>query len=325
MAKISIIVPVYNTEKYLRRCVMSILRQTFADFELILVDDGSPDGAGEQCDEWCLKDNRIHVIHQNNRGLSAARNAGIDYALFSTTCEKLLFIDSDDCIHPRMVEVLDSASENPEIKISLCEFHRFSSQVDDSYKYELIPKPEIITPKDLYLENSTLATISWAKLYHRSCFSDLRFPEGKIHEDQFLTYKILFQQNSLSIVRAPLYFYYINPEGITGGMWTPKRLDGIEAMDEQLIFFEKQNDIQLICVHVKSYLYMLRSQLQAIQKSMPANLDYESCKYEKIIRIKLRHLLSKYRRLHCVDLKSDKWVYEGAYPLLMSLYYLVRK
>ena len=106
MPKISVIVPIYNVEKYLRRCVDSILNQTFSDFELILVDDGSPDNCGKICDEYAVKDRRIVVIHQKNGGLSTARNAGIDWAFVNSNSQYLSFIDRDDWVHPDFLEFL---------------------------------------------------------------------------------------------------------------------------------------------------------------------------------------------------------------------------
>ena len=119
MADISIIVPVYKVEKYLHRCINSILKQTYQKFELILIDDGSPDNCGNICDEFAEKDQRIHVIHQENGGLSAARNSGIDWA-FANSCSKwLTFIDSDDWVHPQYLEVLLYAATKFNVSVSI--------------------------------------------------------------------------------------------------------------------------------------------------------------------------------------------------------------
>ena len=119
---ISVIVPVYKVEKYIHRCVDSILTQTFTDFELILVDDGSPDNCGIICDEYALKDNRIHVIHKENGGLSDARNAGIDWAFENSNSEWLTFIDSDDWVHPKYFEAMVRAAQIYRTEIAICNY-----------------------------------------------------------------------------------------------------------------------------------------------------------------------------------------------------------
>ena len=124
MPEISIIVPVYNVEKYLQRCVDSILAQTFSDFELLLVDDGSPDNCGEICDWYATQDDRVHVIHQKNGGLSAARNAGIDWAFSNSDSQWLNFIDSDDWVHPQYLEVLKNAVDKDGTDLSITKLHR---------------------------------------------------------------------------------------------------------------------------------------------------------------------------------------------------------
>ena len=124
MSEISVIVPVYKVEQFLHRCVESILRQSFYNFELILVDDGSPDSCGEICDAYAAGDNRIHVIHQKNGGLSAARNTGIDYVMKSSDSHWIAFVDSDDWIHPDYLKVLYTTAQKTCCKISACGFFR---------------------------------------------------------------------------------------------------------------------------------------------------------------------------------------------------------
>ena len=119
MSKISIIVPVYNVESYLARCINSILAQTFQDFDLILVDDGSPDRSGHICDEYAAHESRIHVIHQKNGGLSVARNTGIEWAFEKSNSRWISFIDSDDWIHPKYLEVLYSAVIRDHTKVAI--------------------------------------------------------------------------------------------------------------------------------------------------------------------------------------------------------------
>ena len=124
MPQISVIVPVYKVEAFLHRCVDSILCQSFSDFELILVDDGSPDSCGQICEAYAAKDSRIRVIHQKNGGLSAARNTGIDWVMANSGSHWLAFVDSDDWVHPDFLQTLYTAAEQTLSKISACGFFR---------------------------------------------------------------------------------------------------------------------------------------------------------------------------------------------------------
>jgi len=227
MALIGVVVPVYKVERYLHRCVDSILRQTFSDFELILVDDGSPDRCGEICDEYARQDSRIRVIHQENAGLSAARNTAIDLLLQENRTEWITFIDSDDWVHPKMLECLLAAAKEQGTQIASCGFTETTGRdpwvADDSLTSVCLPA------KVFYLQHFTNATIACAKLYHKSCFETLRYPVGKLHEDEFVTYRLLFAYQKVAVIFAPLYAYYINLEGITKKPWVSKRLDAWEA------------------------------------------------------------------------------------------------
>ena len=234
---ISVIVPVYNVEKYIHRCVDSILGQTYADFELILVDDGSPDNCGVICDEYAAKDNRIVVIHQKNGGLSAARNAGLDWVFANSDSQWLNFVDSDDWVHPEYLERLLDAVLMHNVNISICGY----AQTDGK-------EPEVIQDtstsilwrtEDFYVKHNINATVSWGKLFRKECFEKIRFPEGKIHEDAFTTYKILFEHDVLAVICAPLYFYYANPNGITRSAFRIKRYDEIQATEERIAYFNK--------------------------------------------------------------------------------------
>lgn len=250
MSTISIIIPIYNVEKYIHRCVDSVINQTYTNLEIILVDDGSPDNCGKICDEYAMKDNRIKVIHKENGGLSEARNHGID----SATGEWLFFLDSDDWIYPQTIEKLYIGATENNVSVSMCAYEETDSKspvVDDSKKSTLW------TPKDLYLKHHVTATTAWGKLYHKDCFENIRYPVGKIHEDEFVTYKILFAQEKIAFINQPYYAYFINNEGITKGKWNPKRLVVINAFEEQYNFFANFNDCELIEFSEKQFLQHL--------------------------------------------------------------------
>ena len=175
MPELSIIVPVYKTEKYLPKCIDSILSQTFTDFELILIDDGSPDRCGEICDEYAAKDGRIIVIHQENRGVSAARNAGLDIA----RGEYIGFVDSDDWIEPEMYKVLVESCVNNKSDISMCGINYYSDSgcyirsdfINDGtlYKEELI--------RTLFESPNKVGGYCLNKLITKRVIGDTRFPD----------------------------------------------------------------------------------------------------------------------------------------------------
>ena len=177
---LSIIVPVYKVENYLQKCIDSILAQTFTDFELILVEDGSPDGCPALCDAAAAKDARIRVLHQKNGGLSAARNAGLDVA----RGEWIGFVDSDDYIAPEMYETLYKAVQNTGADLALCDY----AAVDEAGIPCLPPytglAQRIFTGRELLKRaTNTMAQPAWNKLYRRAIFAQLRYPEGKLNED----------------------------------------------------------------------------------------------------------------------------------------------
>lgn len=238
MALISVIVPVYNVEKYLYRCVDSILSQSFPDFELILVDDGSSDASGSLCDAYAARDGRVHVIHQENGGQAAAKNAGLDFAYQNGCGEWISFIDSDDWIHPRYLELLYNAAIGNSTQISLCGI----AETDG-----VLPVPQaeafpvsLLTAEEMWLRDRTVSTIPVCKLCAAAVFRELRFPIGRVHEDEFVLYRALFSGKSAAYVDAALYYYYQNPDGITlQKEWTPARADTVQAFSEQCAFFRK--------------------------------------------------------------------------------------
>lgn len=241
LPKVSVIVPIYNVERYLQHCVDSILKQTYSSFDLILVDDGSPDRCPTICDKYAEMDSRIVVIHQTNKGLSAARNAGIEWALVNSDSEWITFIDSDDWIHPRYLEFLYKAVKKDKTKISICNYVRESQHIENFKDVKFIS--EIIQGMELFeSELNIQATVAWNKLYKKELFSDIRYPDGRLHEDEFTTYKLLYLSGKVSWIDKPLYYYYQNDEGITRSKWSERRLDVYDAYEERVDFFKSENE-----------------------------------------------------------------------------------
>lgn len=236
MPKISIIVPVYNVEKYLKRCVDSILNQTFKDFELILVDDGSTDTSGEICDEYSGIDNRVVVVHKKNGGLSNARNNGIDMA----SGEYLGFIDSDDYIEKDMYEVLYNDITKNNADIAICGMYDVYGGVPIENK-NTIDKCVLdnITAFKLTLESKILSVSAVNKLYKKSLFKELRYPEGKTYEDAYLTPIILFNSQKIAYNPLPKYYYVHGENSITTNAFKMSDLGVIEAYKKHLEFVRK--------------------------------------------------------------------------------------
>ena len=217
MPAISIVIPVYNVESYLRRCIESVLTQSFEDFELILVDDGSVDSSGNICDEYATKDERIHVLHQENGGSSVARNNGMQMA----KGEYLFFVDSDDVIHPDCLKVLYDCLIQNHTEISMAAFERFSGNAAPIKHYsatEYTVKSGMDVLEMLFDDrNQTFAlTSACCKLFKRELFQDIAFPAGRLFEDQAITYKLFFEAKTIAVVDVVFYYYFRNSEGNMG-------------------------------------------------------------------------------------------------------------
>ena len=229
MPLVSVIVPVYKVESYLHRCVDCILAQTYANLEIILVDDGSPDNCGKICDEYAQKDKCIKVIHKKNGGLSDARNAGLDIAMG----EYITFVDSDDWIHFQYVEILLNNLTKADVDISTCSFVRtpekmlMDSKVSES-SYHIYSSEKAI---EQTLYQNRLDNSAWGKLYKKELFNGLRFTVGRLYEDLDFFYKIYDRAVRLVHTDAVLYYYYYRTDSIMG-VFNRKRLDVLDITDE---------------------------------------------------------------------------------------------
>ena len=240
MSEISIIVPVYNVEHYLENCIESILNQTFKDFELILVDDGSTDNSCKICDIYEKKDSRIKVIHKNNGGLSSARNAGLDIA-----CGKYVgFIDSDDSIHPRMYEILYDLIKKYESDISCCNYKKIYDIFKDEYEnvnsLEVIEMSNIEAIKNLYdKEIGVKLVIACNKLYRKNLFDKIRYKVGRLHEDEFMAHRILYNSKKITYVDNELYYYLQRDGSIMSKKTYKRKVDALLAQSDRMRFCNK--------------------------------------------------------------------------------------
>ncbi len=267
--KISVIVPVYKVEPYLRRCVDSILGQTFTDFELILVDDGSPDNCPAICDEYAKKDSRVRVIHQENGGLSAARNAGIDWAFVNSGSQWLNFIDSDDWVHERYLEALYDAVTRTACRISVCAYKETGGEVPAVDEATLVPA--VWKTEPFYVKNYVNATVAWGKLYRKELFQGIRYPVGKLNEDEFATYQILFPEETVAYINQPLYFYFQNQGSIMHSTWSERKMVAYDARDEQIAYFLQNGYPAAVRLAARNYLLGVHEGLAREKKASPQN------------------------------------------------------
>ena len=241
---VSVIVPVYKVEKYIKKCLNSIINQTYKNLEIILVDDGSPDKCPEICDEYAKKDNRIMVIHKNNGGLSDARNAGLDIA----SGKYVTFIDSDDYIAVDYIEKLYRALVDNGADMSLCSFIFVDDncsviterQNDSPIADECISGLDII--KKLNQSHGGYYVVSVCKLYSIHLFDNLRFRLGKIHEDEFMIHHVLYRCKRVAAIAQPLYFYLQRSGSIMNEIIAYKQLDICEAFLDRAEFLEDKID-----------------------------------------------------------------------------------
>jgi len=214
--KVSVIVPVFNVEEYLSKCLDSIINQSYYNLEIILIDDGSTDLSSFICDEYCSLDSRVVVVHKTNGGLSDARNTGINLA----TGEFFCFIDSDDYIDVNMIEELINLLSFHDADIAVCDFLEVSPNMDiskislNNETIEIISNIEEL--ENLFSKNYLQTVVSWNKLYKKELFNNIRFPVGKLHEDEFTTYKIIFQAKKIVHTKKKCIFIYKGPLVLLG-------------------------------------------------------------------------------------------------------------
>lgn len=321
MAEISVIVPVFNVEPYLHRCVDSILRQTFEDFELILVDDGSTDRCPVICDQYAAEDSRVRMIHQPNAGLSAARNAGLDWVLASSDSRWISFVDSDDWVHPAFLETLLMAALDHDVLVSCCGFQRISGNMEP----EAIRKSITVLkkPEEVYCsaDQNGIDAYTWRFLYNKHLFENIHFPVGRIFEDVFTTHKLIFQVPAIASVDQALYYYYYRQDSFSHSPWNRSQMDIVEAFEENLFYFRNTSCANLKRCLVRGYVAAIHSQYLGVLRS---NLDfYEKQRIISKLQKKMKTALWKRARDGQLRLQSEGYLYEVAYPGLMKLYWLM--
>lgn len=251
---ITLIIPVYMVESYLDRCISSIVRQTYENLEIILVDDGSKDSCPAICDRWARKDKRIRVIHRENGGLSAARNSGIETA----QGEYLAFVDSDDFVSEEFIEALYQACKCTGSQIAQCRYEYVDGDVMTKDREEVTEPTEVFLGKEMIKgmswRDGAYNVVAWNKLYHKSVFEGVRYPEGRIHEDEATTHKLFYQAEQVAFVYRYLYGYYTGGTSITRDKFSLKRLDWEWAVRNRLTFLKERQETEILIPMYKIYM-----------------------------------------------------------------------
>lgn len=287
MNLVSVIIPVYNVEDYLDRCVLSVTNQTYQELEIILVDDGSPDRCPEMCDSWAEKDRRITVIHQNNGGLSVARNAGIRAA----AGDYVLLLDSDDYIAPNTVELLLCAVRKTDSDMAICEFIKGS---DAHYEFpsentapvECIDRETALNR--IYTDDTNALRYGAAcwKLCRSSLYDEIFYPEGKLFEDIYTTHKLLYGCKQIAVLDVPLFYYFQHPGSIMNTTFHIKKLDYLQALVERVQFFAAHNLKELEQIAYDELLHALiweYSRTRDVLRS-PEGMDYVLSLFRRVYK-----------------------------------------
>ena len=312
MPEVSVIIPVYQVEKYLSRCLDSILAQTLTDFEILVVDDGSKDQSGSICDDYARKDKRIRVFHTENRGQAAARNLALNWLIANSNSQYITFVDSDDWVHPQYLELLRKAIKMFDANISQCLY----IQTDKEHQLEIVtPQIICVSPEEQYIH--WYNSICCAKMYARECFESVRFPEGVIYEDIAISYRLLFKQSKIAIVNEVLYYYFTRADSTVNSAWTPKHYSRVNVWEAQRLFFSEFASKELMANVMDRYLSVLCIQLEQVKTSNAISSKTRTS-YSRQIRKLIRKYIHTYSEL--LSPIKNKYLVAG-YPTLMKVYW----
>ena len=253
-ALITVVIPVYNVEDYLAKCIDSVLSQSYSFLEIILVDDGSTDSCGQMCDKYAEKDKRIKVIHKSNGGLSSARNSGIDIA----SGKYIAFVDSDDYIHPLMFQQLIHIAQEYDVPLVCCDYTSTRFPDEEKYNVEFFNTQEAV---DHLLDDTGYKCFAWNKIYERSLFNGIRYPLGKLYEDISTTYKLFKRARKIAYFNNQLYFYSIRTGSISRYKFSSRDRDLLDAID--FVMREEDSDIgisdKLKLGYMSYYLFYVKN------------------------------------------------------------------
>lgn len=322
---ISVIIPVYNVENYLEKCIESIMNQTYTDFELILVDDGSTDDSKKICDKYAEQYNNINVIHKNNNGAASALNEGLDWIFANSDSEWITIVDGDDWVHPQMLEIMNHYADKTDNKLIAVDYAEYRILSDIQFSNIDIDKVKRknIKPEDFFVNSKGYNNVVWwGKLYHRSCFENIRYPVVKQNADSFITYKILFCIGDFLYIQNPLYYHFINPDSISNRKWSPIQLKVIDADINQMIFFDNNGYEEAKSRVAYSGAQRIHDQFWAIIE-LDRSKEYE--KYIKLLRKLMRRHLKKCKNVNSISIEKNPEFYHIAYPHTVGVYYRIKR
>lgn len=321
--KISVIVPVYNVERYIVKCVDSILNQTYREIEVLLIDDGSTDYCGEICDRYARQDDRVIVYHKENEGLSEARNMGVRLAGGTY----IVFVDGDDYIEPDMLEVMHQRLQQDESDLVICNFLYVDTDgvSVSELNNELPIKDEVISGEEAFEKLADKKywyyVTAWNKLYRKEILEGISFPKGKIHEDEFVAHYILDRCCSVSCVSKALYRYVQRESSITKQTFSVRSLDGIEAFCARIEYACKKKNRRVVSASLEKASYLMlsgyrnlwedkacRSALKAARKLYKK--VYMSTQFYRLgVKVRVKSLLVF---IHpCIGFKLGDWFRKG--------------
>ena len=312
---ISVIIPVYNAENYLARCLDSVVNNSYKCLEIILVDDGSVDNSPQICDYYVMKDNRIKVIHKSNAGTAAARNDALNIA----KGDYIAFCDNDDYISPYFYESMLKALEETDADVVVSEMTR-----DEKYSFNKIAtdKKAVLVDKHnfilgTYSGNWTRNTAPWNKLYKRELFDEIRFPSGKGYEDAYTTYKLLYKSKKIAYLDKILYCWYRNDESYSSKKSNVKKLlFREEAISQQMDFYSENDYLDVKKAVGKFYLQQLMMMLFQIRNDYVQSKESKET-YDILFKI-AKKSLNKYGYL--CDKDEKRKFFEYLHPILSKLF-----
>lgn len=321
MSKISIIIPVYNAESYLNRCIDSILTQTFIDFDVILIDDGSRDQSLAICTNYSKRDPRIHIICQENCGPSTARNKGIDWAFSESNSEFIVFVDCDDCLHPQFLEYMYYAIKHHTVEIAMSRHAYIAAGQKFSCNglYHRCQCEEM-SAEDLMLSQTSGFNYVWGKIFTKSCFSSLRFPENvTFGEDNLVVFKVIFEYNRVVFVDNILYYYFYTSTGITKSPWTPKSLDVFVGIRAQLNYYAKHGFVKAYEKEIELYVQQYAYQIHRILE------DKVNFSVNRPYMRKMQREMNALIRSSNRNFKGQFYLYEALHPVKSKFLKLLSK
>ena len=301
---VTIIIPVFNTRAYLDRCIGSAADQTHREIEIILINDGSTDGSGKICDDYAARDPRIHVIHRENGGSSAARNAGLDQA----KGQWITFLDSDDYISKYFVEECLSACTQFNADVAVCRHLIDHDGVLNENKFPRNNKTELLNRHEALIrhfgKSGSLFNIMCSKLFRASLWSELRLPVGMIWEDLYVSHHIYHSAKTVALLDARLYAYYMAPGGIMRSPFSLKRLDALEAWREGVRLFAREGEHEFSDIARRILCNRLFDAYGLCKKKLP-----DECEVHKRLRSQAIDTYNEVKRVRgYIDLSRKRFI-----------------